>query len=80
MDNVIHNKKSILQKIAKVCGYTSLILAIVGMCFLIFIGRDLSDVYRASVGAITFFCFMVSLVLTTIGNSNLPILKISDNK
>lgn len=77
MDNVIHAKKSLLQKISKVTGIISFVIAIVGMLFLIFIGSDLGDVYKASAGATTFFFFMVGLVLTTMGNTNLPDLKVS---
>lgn len=77
MDNVIHAKKSFLQKISKISGIISFVIAIVGMLFILVIGSDLGDVYKASAGATTFFFFMVGLVLTTMGNTNLPDLKIS---
>ena len=80
MDKVIHAKKSLLQKISKVCGILSFIIAVIGMAFLLIIGNELGDVYKASAGATTFFFFMVGLVLTTMGNTNLPNLKIDGSK
>jgi hypothetical protein len=36
------------------------------------------EVFRAKIGATIFFFFMVSLVLSTIANTNLPNLKVGD--
>jgi len=69
-------KKGILQKIAKVVGIVCFIVAIIFGGFLAFSDNS-EEVFRATMGATTFFFFMVSLVLSTIGNTNLPNLKIS---
>ena len=69
-------KKGILQRIAKVVGIICFIAAIVCGGILTFSDND-GEVFRATMGATTFFFFMVSLVLSTIGNTNLPNLKVS---
>ena len=77
MEKVIHREKSLLQKISKITGTISFICAAVGVVVILMIGDDLGDVYKASAGAITFFCFASGVVLSTMGNTNLPILKIT---
>jgi ATP/ADP translocase len=68
-------KKGVLQKFAKVCGIVCFILAIICGGILTFSDNN-EDVFRATMGASTFFFFMVSLVLSTIANTNLPNLKV----
>jgi len=68
-------KKGFLQKLAKVSGIVCFILAIISGGILTFSGND-EEVFRATMGATTFFFFMVSLVLSTIANTNLPNLKV----
>lgn len=70
-------KKGFLQKLAKVSGIICFILAIVCGGILTFSDNS-EEVFRATMGATTFFFFMVSLVLSTIGNTNLPNLKVGD--
>lgn len=77
MEKVIHREKSLLQKIAKISGTISFILAFIGMVIVLMYGDTLGNVYKASAGAISFFCFASGIVLSTMGNANLPILKIS---
>jgi ABC-type multidrug transport system fused ATPase/permease subunit len=72
-------KKGVLQKTAKIVGILSFIAAIV--CGGILTLSDNNDeVFRATMGASAFFFFMVSLVLSTIGNTNLPNLKVGNNE
>ncbi len=72
-------KKGILQKTSKVVGIICFVLAIV--CGGILTFSDNSDeVFRATMGATTFFFFMVSLVLTTISSTNLPDLRVGSSK
>jgi hypothetical protein len=68
-------KKGVLQKTAKVVGIVCFIVAIVCGGILTFSDNN-GEVFRATMGATTFFFFMVSLVLSTIGNTNLPNLKV----
>jgi len=76
LDKVIHRKKSILQKISKVIAITSFIIAGIGMLFIMIVGSDLGDVYKASAGATTFIFFAMGLVFKTMADTNLPILKV----
>ncbi len=82
MDTVIHREKSRLQKISTALGIISFIIAVIGMLFLMIVGNDLGEVYKASAGATTFVFFAMGLVFKTMGDTNLPILKVppSDNK
>ncbi|MBA6349598.1 MULTISPECIES: hypothetical protein [unclassified Colwellia] len=68
-------KKGFLQKLAKVTGIICFMLAMVFGGVLTF-SENNDEVFRATIGATTFFFFMVSLVLSTIANTNLPNLKV----
>ncbi|TWX51126.1 hypothetical protein [Colwellia hornerae] len=68
-------KKGLLQKLAKVSGIICFILAIICGGILTF-SENSDEVFRATMAATTFFFFMVSLVLSTIANTNLPNLKV----
>lgn len=70
-------QQRLLQKISKVIAIISLIAAICCGIYLAFFIGD-SKVIKASVGATTFFCFMMALVLNTIADTNLPNLTISN--
>lgn len=72
---VKRTKKRKLQKIAKAISYLSIVIAIGCGIFLVTID-DEETVMRASIGATSFFFFMVGLVLHTIGSSDLPDLTI----
>jgi hypothetical protein len=69
-------KKGLLQRISKVCGIISFIIASIGFVVLAISAADASEVFRASVGATTFFFFMVGIVLVVIGDTDLPDLKV----
>lgn len=72
---VKRTKKRKLQKIATVISYFSILTAIACAVFLMMIDTE-EKVMRASLGATSFFFFMVGLVLHTIGSSDLPDLTI----
>lgn len=74
----VKTQQRLLQKISKIIAIMSLIAAICCGIYLAFFIGD-SKVIKASVGATTFFCFMVALVLNTIADSNLPNLTISND-
>jgi len=74
-----HTKKGVLQKVAKVVGIICFITAIV-FGGILTLSDNNDEVFRATIGATAFFFFMVSLVLSTIGNTNLPNLKVGSDE
>lgn len=72
---VKRTEKRKLQKISKFISYISIITAIGCAIFLVTIDSE-ETVMRASIGATSFFFFMVGLVLHTIASSDLPDLTI----
>ena len=72
----MQNEKRLLQKISSVSGVICFIAAVVAAIIIVIAGSEASEVFRASLGATTFFFFMVGIVLTTMGNTNLPNLTI----
>lgn len=72
---VQRTQKRTLQKIAKFISYFSVFTAIGCAIFLLTIDKE-QIVMRASIGATSFFFFMVGLVLHTIGATDLPNLKV----
>ncbi|KGJ88137.1 hypothetical protein [Thalassotalea sp. ND16A] len=72
--------KRFLQKISTFCAITSFILAAAAGGLLAINTAEASDVYKAAVGATTFFFFMVGIVLHAIGATDIPDLKIKTEK
>ncbi len=73
-------EKRFLQKIAKVIAVISTITAIACGIYLATIIDSDDKVLKASMGAVTFFFFMVGLVLNVLASSDLPNLKIEQDK
>ncbi|GHE83894.1 hypothetical protein [Thalassotalea profundi] len=69
-------KKHFLQKIAKIVGIICTITAIGCAIYLMTILDSENKVLKGSIGATTFFFFMLGLVLNVISSTNLPNLKI----
>ena len=67
-------KKPLLQRISAVCAIGSFVLALIAGIML-FMADPSEEVYRASVGACTFFFFTVGIVLHAMGSANLPSFK-----
>ncbi|WP_440875152.1 hypothetical protein [Thalassotalea sp. PLHSN55] len=65
-------KKRFLQKVSSVCAKISFATAFVIGILLFTLSADASEVYRSSLGAGTFFFFMVGIVLHAIGSADLP--------
>ena len=65
-------KKRFLQKVSAVCAKVSFVVAAITGVWLFTYASDASEVYRSSLGAGTFFFFMVGIVLHAIGSANLP--------
>ncbi|WNC72438.1 hypothetical protein RGQ13_00250 [Thalassotalea psychrophila] len=73
------NNKRFLQKVSTFCAITFFIIAVISAVLLVVNMDEASDVYKASVGAATFFFFMVGIVLHAIGATDIPDLKIGKN-
>ena len=67
--------KRLLQKIASICAKVSFVAAVICGALLVINLEQASEVYRASMGATTFFFFMVGIVLSAMGNTDIPNLK-----
>ena len=75
----MQENKRLLQKISSVCAKFSFVIAVVCSVILVINLEEATDVFRASMGATIFFFFMVGIVLSAIGNTNLPNLKPDQN-
>ena len=64
--------KHILQRIAKVVGIISIVIAFICAGYLLTLTDSEDKVIKAFYGSISFFCFMMGLVLQSIGSANLP--------
>jgi hypothetical protein len=73
---VIHTEKRFLQKIAKVISIICMLTAACCLIFMLINKGELTDVIEASFGALTFFFFMVGIVLHAIGTTDIPNLKV----
>lgn len=74
------NNKRFLQKISSCCAIACFITAAITAVLLAINSAEASEVYKASLGAITFFFFMVGIVLHAIGATDIPDLKIKKDK
>ncbi len=74
------NNKRFLQKVSSFCSIACFVIAAITAVLLAINSGEASDVYKASVGAITFFFFMVGIVLHAIGATDIPDLKIKTEK
>ena len=72
---VKHHPKHLWQKIMTVIANLSFAGAAIGVVLtLIYIG-DVSEEYKAAMGAITFICFAIGVVLKTMASTSIPNLK-----
>ncbi|WP_085296838.1 hypothetical protein [Cognaticolwellia mytili] len=72
--------KHILQRFAKIVGIISIIVALVCAGYLLSLTDSEDKVMKAFFGSISFFCFMMGLVLQSIGSANLPDLTVPKDK
>lgn len=74
-DKAIHHPKHLWQKIMTVIANISFVCAAIGVVLtFIYIG-DVSEAYKAAMGAITFICFAIGIVLKAMGSTSIPSLK-----
>ena len=72
--------KHLLQRIAKVVGNISIIAAFITGGYLLTIMDGDDKVLQSFFGAISFFCFMMGLVLHSIGSADLPDLTVPSDE
>jgi hypothetical protein len=72
--------KHILQRFAKVVSVISIIVALICAGYLVSLTDSEDKVMKAFFGSISFFCFMMGLVLQSIGSANLPDLTVPKDK
>lgn len=76
----VDGPKRLLQKISKVISIIFFITSVISFGLIFTFNAEDEKVYKASMGAITFFCFMVGLVLNALANANLPNLSLKEDK
>ncbi len=80
-ESLTHRKnKHVLQRIAKVVGVISLIAAFITGGYLLTLTDSEDKVLKAFFGSISFFCFMMGLVLNSVGSANLPNLSVPSDE
>ena len=72
--------KHFLQRTAKVVGVVSIIAAFITGGYLLTITDEDDKVIKAFFGSVSFFCFMMGLVLNSIGGANLPDLTVPSDQ
>lgn len=75
METVKHHPKHFWQKIMIIVANISFACAAIGVVItLLYIG-EVSEEYKAAMGAITFICFAIGIVLKAMGSTSIPNLK-----
>ena len=75
METVKHHPKHFWQKIITVIAHISFACAIIGVVITLIYVDDVTEEYKAAMGAITFICFATGIVLKTMGGTSIPNLK-----
>lgn len=70
-----HQPKHLWQKITGVIAKISFVCAAIGVVITLMYAGDVTEEYKAAMGAITFICFAIGIVLSAMGNASLPNLK-----
>lgn len=75
METVKHLPKHFWQKIMTVIANISFACAAIGVVITIIYSGDVTEEYKAAMGAITFICFAIGIVLKAMGDTSIPNLK-----
>lgn len=70
-----HHPKHFWQKIIALIAKLSFVCSAIGVVITIIYSGDVTEEYKAAMGAITFICFAIGIVLSTLGNASIPNLK-----
>ena len=75
METVKHHPKHFWQKVMMIIANISFACAAIGVVItLLYIG-EVTEEYKAAMGAITFICFAIGIVLKAMGSTSIPNLK-----
>mgnify|MGYP003637000543 FL=1 len=75
METVKHHPKHFWQKVMIIIANISFACAAIGVVItLLYIG-EVTEEYKAAMGAITFICFAIGIVLKAMGSTSIPNLK-----
>ena len=77
---VKHPGKRLWQKIMTLIANFSFVMAVVGVVVTLIYGDDVSAPIKAALGATTFICFAIGVVLKTMGSTSIPDLTIEKDK
>ena len=75
MQEVRHPPKRLWQKIIAIIAKLSFASAAIGVVLTLIYAGDVSEANKASMGATTFICFAIGVVLDVMGNTSIPSLK-----
>jgi len=70
-----HHPKHMWQKIMSVIANISFACAAIGVLLTIIYVGEVSEEYKAAMGAITFICFAIGIVLKAMATASIPNLK-----
>ncbi len=70
-----HYPKHLWQRITATIANMSFACAAIGVVLTLIYAEDVTEEYKAAMGAITFICFAVGIVLKTMGDTSIPNLK-----
>jgi len=71
----VHHPRHFWQKITNAIANISFICAAIGVVITLVYIDEVSEIYKASLGAITFIFFATGIVLKAIGTTSIPNLK-----
>ena len=75
MQEVRHPPKRLWQKITALIAKLSFVAAAIGVVLTLIYGGDVSEANKAAMGATTFICFAIGIVLDCMGSTSIPSLK-----
>lgn len=75
METVKHKPKHFWQKIIMVIANISFACAAIGVVVTLLYVSEVTEEYKAAMGAITFIFFAIGVVLKAIGSTSIPNLK-----
>ena len=75
MQQAQSSDRHLWQKVIAFFAKVSFFFTAVGIVLILLYVDQISEVYKASLGASTFICFAIGVVLNAIGNTSIPSLK-----
>ena len=72
---VKHHPKHLWQKITTVIANLCFACAVIGVVITLIYIDDVTEVYKAAMGSITFISFAIGMVLKAMGDTSIPNLK-----